>query len=355
MRKIDLRSDTVTQPTDEMRKAMAEAEVGDDVLDEDPTINRLQELSAEIMGKEAALFIPSGTMGNLAAVLSHCGRGDEAIMGNRSHTFLNEVGGLAALGGVHPCPIENQPDGTLKITDIQESIRSKDVHHPDTRLIILENTQNQCGGMPLSVEYTKRVGDLAKNNDIRLHLDGARIFNACAAINVKPSDLAAPADSVTFCLSKGLAAPVGSVLCGSMDFITRAKRIRKQLGGGMRQAGIIAAAGIVALRKMPEQLSRDHLRARALAEGLSGISGLELENPQPATNMVYARIPDGFPINAPQLDISLSKKGIYIDVEEPRRIRVVTHYHISDEDIRNTISSFANIFSTLVSTTGLIP
>ncbi len=256
MKLIDLRSDTVTQPTPEMRKAMADAEVGDDVFGEDPTINRLQELGADMMGKEAALFVPSGTMGNLAAVLTHCGRGDEVILGNKSHTYLNEAGGISALGGVHPYSIPNQPDGSLDLGAIKDAIRPEDDHYPITKLIILENTQNKCGGVPISVSYTAAVGDLAHTAGLKLHIDGARIFNAAVALGTTASQLANPADSITFCLSKGLCAPVGSLLCGSKEFIKKARRIRKQLGGGMRQAGVLAAAGIVALNQMVDRLER---------------------------------------------------------------------------------------------------
>jgi threonine aldolase len=252
-----------------MRQAMANAPVGDDVFGEDPTVNKLQEMAAEKMGKQAGLFVPSGTMGNLAAVLAHCGRGDEVILGNKAHTFLYEAGGISALGGVHSCQLQNQPDGTLLLQDIQVAIRSKDAHQPVSRLVCLENTHNRCGAVALTAEYTRAVGELAHQNDLFLHLDGARIFNASAALGVPAIELAAPADSVTFCLSKGLSAPVGSVLCGSTEFITRAHRIRKQLGGGMRQAGILAAAGIVALETMVNRLPEDHKRARDLALGLS--------------------------------------------------------------------------------------
>src|SRR5215217_1002353 len=268
MEYIDLRSDTVTEPTPEMREAMAEAEVGDDVYGDDPTVNRLEELAAEMLGKEAALFAPSGTMGNLIALLVHCQRGHEVIVGNLSHIYLNEAGGMSALGGMQPCPIRNQPDGTLALDDILASIRTEDVHHPITRLICLENTQNICGGVPLTPDYTRQVGELARQNNLSLHIDGARIFNAAAAQNVAIRELVEPADSVMFCLSKGLAAPMGSMLVGSQKFIKRARYIRKMLGGGMRQVGIVAAAGIISLERMTRRLSEDHLRAKKLADGL---------------------------------------------------------------------------------------
>ena len=225
---IDLRSDTVTKPTLEMRQAMAGAEVGDDVYGEDPTVNRLQEQSAAILGKEEGLFVASGTMANLVAVLTHCGRGDEAIMGRQGHTFLHEVGGISALGGIFPNVIPNQPDGTLAIEDIENAYREEDIHHPQSRLLILENTQNQCGGLPISAEYMNSAGDLAHELGMALHVDGARIFNAAIALDVTVSKLVDSADSVMFCLSKGLGAPVGSVLCGSKSFIKEARRIRKQ-------------------------------------------------------------------------------------------------------------------------------
>ncbi len=291
MKFIDLRSDTVTLPTPAMRQAMAEAEVGDDVYGEDPTVNRLQQLAASLVGKEAGLFVPSGTMSNLAAVLAHCNRGDEVILGNKSHTFLFEAGGISALGGVHSCQIPNQPDGTLILEDIQNAIRSNDIHNPVTRLICLENTHNRCGGVVLSAEYTRQVGELAHKHDLSLHLDGARLFNAAVGQGVNAKELADPADSVSICLSKGLSAPVGSVLCGSKEFIQRALRIRKQLGGGMRQAGILAAAGIVALETMVERLAEDHRRAARLAEGLRCLPDIQADPEKPATNMVFLTWP----------------------------------------------------------------
>ncbi|OGO18940.1 MAG: threonine aldolase, partial [Chloroflexi bacterium RBG_16_48_8] len=257
---IDLRSDTVTQPTPEMRQAMAEAEVGDDVYGEDPTVNQLEMMSAELLGKDSGVFVPSGTMGNLAAILAHCGRGDEVILGHLSHTFLYEAGGISALGGLHPRTIPNQEDGTLRLEDIEGAIRPDNPHYPISRLIVIENTHNRTGGSVLSVEYTRAVAEIARRNQLSLHIDGARIFNAAVAQGVAAKQLAEPAHSVTFCLSKALCAPVGSVLCGSEDFIKKVRRIRKQLGGGMRQAGILAAAGRVALQKMIHRLGEDHQR-----------------------------------------------------------------------------------------------
>jgi threonine aldolase len=250
MNYIDLRSDTVSKPTPEMREAMAEAEVGDDVYRDDPTVNRLEDLAAEMLGKGAALFVPSGTMGNLIALLVHCQRGDEVIVGNKSHIYLNEAGGMSALGGIQPCPIPNQPDGTLGLEEIRASIRTVDVHHPITRLICIENTQNVCGGVPLTPDYTRQVAAVAKESGLSLHIDGARIFNAAVAQNVPVRDLVEPADSVMFCLSKGLVAPIGSILAGTRQFIARGRHLRKMLGGGMRQVGIVAAAGLISLERM---------------------------------------------------------------------------------------------------------
>lgn len=344
---IDLRSDTVTKPTPVMRAAMAEAPVGDDVYGEDPTVNRLQAMAAERMGKEAGLFVPSGTMGNLAALLAHCGRGDEIILGDKAHTFTSEAAGIAALGGVHSYQVPNQADGTLDLDDIIAAIRPDDPHQPATRLIALENTHNRCGGAPLSVEYTQSVGDIARRYGLRLHLDGARVFDAAVALGVQAADLAAPADSVTFCLSKGLSAPVGSVLCGSKDFITRAHRIRKQLGGGMRQAGILAAAGIVALERMIDRLAEDHRRARRLAEGLSNIPNLSLVYGMPKTNMVFLSLSEGAGMDAPQVGERLAAQGVRVHVTGPRSFRLVTHHGIDDSAVEKTVEAFEDVMRTM--------
>jgi len=343
MHMIDLRSDTVTLPTPAMRQAMAQAEVGDDVYGEDPTINRLQELAADLVGKEAGLFVPSGTMSNLVALLTHCNRGDEVILGHKSHTFLFEGGGVSALGGIHSCQIPNQADGALLLQDIENAIRPDDIHHPVTRLICLENTHNRCGGAVVSLAYTRQVGQLASQRGLRLHLDGARLFNAAIAQDVSARELAEPADSVSICLSKGLSAPVGSVLCGSSEFIRRALRIRKQLGGGMRQAGILAAAGIVALETMIERLADDHRRAASLAEGLRNIAGLQLDPERPQTNMVFLNIAESVPDNTRSLAQRLQEHGIKAGVAGSRRFRLVTHYGIEDADIEQTIAAFGEI------------
>ena len=344
METIDLRSDTVTQPTPQMRRAMAEAPVGDDVYGEDPTVNRLQAMAAEMLGKEAALFVASGTMGNLAGILAHCTRGDEVILGNQAHTFLFEAGGISALGGVHSCQLPNRPDGTLDLEDIRRAIRPDDPHQPITRLVSLENTHNRCGGVALSVEYTRAVGELCHQYGIRLHLDGARLFNAAAALGVPASALAGPADSVTFCLSKGLSAPVGSLLCGSQAFIQRAHRIRKQLGGGMRQAGILAAAGIVALESMPACLADDHLRARRLAQRLASIPGLVLDPGTPYTNMIFMSLSnDLHELDAQDVADRLLKKGVKVGVVGRRRFRLVTHFWIDDAAVDRAAAAFSEV------------
>jgi len=343
MDRIDLRSDTVTHPTEAMRQAMANAEVGDDVFGEDPTVNKLQILAAEKMGKQAGLFLPSGTMGNLAAILAHCGRGDEVILGNKAHTFLYEAGGISALGGVHSCQLPNQPDGTLLLQDIQAAIRSEDAHQPISRLVCLENTHNRCGAVALTADYTREVGELAHKRGLLLHLDGARIFNAAVFQGVSAKVLAEPADSVTFCLSKGLSAPVGSVLCGSSEFISRAHRIRKQLGGGMRQAGILAAAGIVALETMVERLAEDHKRAQSLAQGLSFLPWLVMDAGTPSTNMIFMTLADSFSADAKQVAGEMANLGVKVGVAGKRRFRLVTHCWIDDLAVENAILAFKEV------------
>lgn len=334
MKRIDLRSDTVTWPTDEMRRAMADAEVGDDVFGDDPTANRLEQVAAERFGKEAGLFVSSGTMGNLVAVLAHCGRGDEVILGDVSHTFLNEAGGISALGGVHPRTVPVQPDGTLPLDAIRAAIRPLDnVHYPPTRLIALENTQGALGGVPITPAYTDAVGEIAREHYLALHLDGARIFNAAAALDTDVISLVEAADSVTFCLSKGLCAPVGSVLVGSRELIDRARRVRKLVGGGMRQVGVLAAAGLVALEQMTERLAEDHETARLLAEGLAEMPQIVLDLARVQTNMVFFELADEVPISAPELSERLKAHNILTRPLHERGFRMVTHYWIRPEDI----------------------
>lgn len=340
---IDLRSDTVTQPTPEMRAAMAAAPVGDDVFGDDPTVNRLQEMAAAKVGKEAGLFVPSGTMGNLIALLVHCGRGDEAILGARAHTVLYEGGGISYLGGIHSRQVMEQPDGSLALEDIETAIRPQDVHQPPTRLISIENTHNRCGGTFQTPEYIRSLAEFAHTRGLVVHMDGARLFNAAVAQGVDARELAGPVDSVTFCLSKGLCAPVGSVLCGSRDFIARARHIRKHLGGGMRQAGVIAAAGIVALETMVERLAEDHARARKLAQGLSEISQIRLDG-MPATNMVFFNLANSVSWTVKQIEAQMQERGVLVHAIGQRRFRLVTHYGIDDAAVMKTIEAFQAVF-----------
>lgn len=341
MKVIDLRSDTVTKPTPEMREAMYRAEVGDDVYGEDPTVNRLEAMAAQRMGKEAALFVASGTMGNLVALLTHCGRGDEVILGDRSHSFLFEQGGMAALGGITPWPVPNQPDGTMRLEDIERAIRGDNVHFPRTRLICLENTHNMCNGAPLTAEYTAQVAELAHARGLRVHVDGARIFNAAAALNVGVRELVQEVDSVTFCLSKGLCAPVGSVLCGSADFVAEARRARKVVGGGMRQAGILAAAGIVALEQIADRMGEDHTRARRLAEGLAEIPGVEVG--PVVTNILYFWLTEDVSKTQSEVVSGLAERGVLVLGRLEGRFRAVTHYWIDDEDVEQTIEAMREV------------
>jgi threonine aldolase len=345
MEYVDLRSDTVTQPTPEMRDAMARAKVGDDVYGEDPTINRLQEIAAERMGKEAGLFVASGTMGNLIGILAHCQRGDEVIVGKRNHVFLHEAGGISALGGIHSSQLPNQPDGSLRLEDIAAAIRSDDPHEPVTRLVCLENTHNGCGGVYQTPDYTGQAAEFAHGRGLSVHLDGARIFNAAAAQGVTARDLAGPADSVTFCLSKGLSAPVGSVLCGSKAFIAKAQRLRKMLGGGMRQAGILAAAGIVALEKMTGRLVQDHDRAKRLADGLRQVPGLNLDPGTPATNMVFLSLAADVKSTTEEFIERLKEQGILIGATGERQYRLVTHYWIDEAGVEKTCAAFRTVLT----------
>jgi len=339
---IDLRSDTVTLPTPAMREAVYHAELGDDVFSEDPTTNRLEEMAAERMGKEAALLVASGTMGNLVCTLTHCRRGEEVILGDRSHTFLYEAGGMSTLGGIHPHTLSNQPDGTMRLEDIEGAIRGDNVHFPRTRLICLENTHNRCSGSALTPEYIDSVSALAKEHGLSVHLDGARIFNAAVALGVDVKKLTANVDSLSFCLSKGLSAPVGSVVCGSSEFIAEARRARKVLGGGMRQAGVIAAAGITALEEMVDRLAEDHENARRLAEGVSRISGLSIELAKVQTNIIYFEL-DEDRMTPKELVTELDKKEVKLLSVGARRLRAVTHYGISAEDIDLTVKALGEV------------
>ncbi len=338
---IDLRSDTVTWPTPEMREAMYRAEVGDDVYGEDPSVNRLEAMAAERLGKEAALFVVSGTMGNLVALLTHCGRGDEVILGHRSHTFIYEQGGMAALGGIMPHTVPNQDDGTMRLNDIEAAIRGDNVHYPRSRLVCLENTHNVCNGSPVTAEYTAQVARVAHEHGLGVHVDGARIFNAAAALEVNVRELVRDVDSVQICLSKGLCAPVGSLVCGSAAFIAEARRARKVVGGGMRQAGILAAAGIVALERIAPRMGEDHARAKQLAEGLAEIPGLEVA--PVATNILYFGLTDAVERTPAEVSAALEERGVRILGRVGGRFRAVTHYWITDEDIERTISAVREV------------
>lgn len=342
MKIIDLRSDTVTLPTHTMMQAIYNADLGDDIFYEDTTTNRLERMAAERMGKEAALLVVSGTMGNLVSMLTHCKRGEEVILGNQSHIFINEAGGMSAIGGMYPHTVANQPDGTIRLQDIELAIRSENIHYPRTRLICLENTHNNCGGTVLSAQYMDEVATLARKYSLKIHLDGARIFNAAIALGIDVKELTCHADSVSFCLSKGLSGPVGSLICGSKDFIAEARRNRKVIGGGMRQCGIIAAAGIVALEQMVNRLSEDHLNARKLAEGIAQIPYLSIDLDKVQTNIVYFNLISE-KINTNALIQKLANHGIKILSSGPNRLRAVTHNGISTEDIDFSLQALQTI------------
>ena len=334
MRVVDFRSDTVTHPTPEMRRAMADAEVGDDVFGDDPTVHRLEEMAAERLRKEAAVFVASGTMGNLVAALTHCQRGDEMIVGDKSHMLGHEAGGASALGGISYFPVRNDARGMLDPDEVEASVKPRDNHYARTRLITLENTHNECGGAVLTAEDTKAIADIAHRHDIPLHLDGARIFNAAVYLEAPVSELVEEADSVSFCLSKGLSAPIGSVLCGSNEFIEGARRWRKMVGGGMRQVGVIAAAGIVALDTMVDRLAEDHANARKLALGLSRIPGISIEPDALPTNLVFFDITSGSPA---ELARKLTERGVKGGSPQ-RRWRYATHHGITSDDIDHALN-----------------
>jgi len=333
---IDLRSDTITLPTEEMRQAMYEAEVGDDVFGEDPTVNRLEELAAQMMGKEAALFTPSGTMSNLIAILTHTRPGDEILMGSEAHMLWYEVGGASALGGVVMRTLPNDQDGRIDPGVVEAAIRPKNIHAPQTTLLCLENTHNRCGGAILTPDYTSAIAELAHRHGLSVHLDGARIFNAAVALDVPVSELANAADSVCFCVSKGLSAPVGSLLCGPREFVEKARKWRKMVGGGMRQAGVIAAAGMVALQKMINRLAEDHATALRLAYGLSQIPGIIINPEKVQTNIVMFESPSG--ILASELTQRMDAQGVGLLPRGGQRIRAVTHRMVGAADIDEALN-----------------
>lgn len=343
MKIIDLRSDTVTHPTPEMRQAMANAVVGDDVYGEDPTVNQLEADAAELFGMEAGLFVTSGTQGNLIALLTHVPRGGEIIVGDKAHIFLYEQGGCAALGGIVPHILPVQEDGTLKVSDLEEAIRPDNNHFPRTKLIAIENTQGTVGGTPLTVEYTQQVAELAHKNNLKFHIDGARIFNAATANNVTPAEMIAGADSMTFCLSKGLGAPAGSILVGSKEFIQEARRMRKLLGGGMRQAGILASAGLIALHKMSTRLQEDHENAVQLAAGLKGIPHIEVLSQQ--TNFVFFNLLESAAISPSEFIEKLQEHNVQMSPYPgyERKFRAVLHYWITPERVDEVVEAIKKV------------
>jgi threonine aldolase len=337
---IDLRSDTVTRPTPAMYEAMASAELGDDVLGDDPTVRRLEEKAARLLGKEAGLLTASGTMSNLVAMLAHCQRGDEVIVGSEAHILHHEVGGAFALGGLGLRTIPNDEQGRLDPAALAAAIRPRSPYHPPTGLVCLENTHNRCGGTVLTEQDTAAAAAVAHRHGVPVHLDGARIFNAAVALGVPAERLARPADSVCFSLSKGLSCPIGSVLCGSREFIDRARHFRKMVGGGMRQAGIIAACGLVALDAMVERLAEDHENARLLAEGLATLPGVRL-SPPPQTNIVYFTV-DGW--DAADLVRRCSQAGV-LCLTEGRRVRMVTHRHIGRPQVEEAVERLRRVLA----------
>lgn len=340
-RHVDLRSDTVTKPTEAMRVAMANAEVDDDVLGADPTAYHLESEMAKLMGKEAALFVPSGTMANLIAVMVHCEvRGSEVILGDNCHIHVYENGGISTIGGVHPRTVKNKLDGTMDIAEIEAAIRHPDgeLYYPSTRLICLENTHANCGGRCISVEYTDKVGEIATRHGLKLHIDGARIFNASIALGIPVHRLVQAADSVSVCLSKGLGAPVGSVIVGSKSFITKAKRLRKTLGGGMRQVGVLCAAALVALRENVKKLEDDHRKAKILADGLNQIKQLSVNMSSVETNMVYFNILDSSFVSPEKICEVLEEHGVLAMRSSATSVRLVLHHQISESDIHYALT-----------------
>ena len=337
MKQIDLRSDTVTRPTPGMRAVMAAADVGDDVYGEDPSVNRLEAFTAELLGMEAALFVPSGTQSNLLGVMSHCERGDEYLVGQQAHTYKYEGGGAAVLGSIQPQPLEFEADGTLDLERAARAIKPDDAHFARTRLLCLENTQ---GGKVLALDYLKRADEFARARGLGLHLDGARVFNAAVKLRQPVAEIARHFDTVSVCLSKGLGAPVGSILCGRRDLLDKARRWRKVLGGGMRQAGVLAAAGLYALKHHVERLAEDHDNARALAEGLSGIDGLGVDPATVQTNMVFVTLPAE---RAEALRTFLRARNILLGTGNPARL--VTHLDVSLADVHALVQAVQEFFA----------
>ncbi|HWV34707.1 MAG TPA: low-specificity L-threonine aldolase [Thermomicrobiales bacterium] len=334
---IDLRSDTVTKPTEAMREAMATADVGDDQYGEDPTVNALEARAAELLGKEAAVFVASGTMGNLSSVLAHCQRGDEVILGDEAHILWYESAGPATVGGISPRTIHNLTDATFDLDELESAVRENRDGFPPTGLICVENTHNRCGGAVLPLEHLQSVREIADRHGLPVHMDGARIFNASAALGVSAAEIASHVDSVQFCLSKGLAAPVGSLVTGSAAFVQRVRRYRKLLGGAMRQSGVIAAAGLVAFETMIDRLPEDHRRARQIAEAIAVLPGFSIDPERVQTNIVVFK-PAASIDKAAYMD-ALRQEGVLVSDYGLRGLRIVTHYQISDDDVAAAIAA----------------
>ena len=340
---IDLRSDTVTLPSKKMKQFIMESPLGDDVYGEDPSVNLLQNKIAKRFNKEAGLFVPSGTMANLIAVLTHCNRGDEVILGDKSHIFYYEAGGISAYGGIHSFQLHNNDDGTINLDDIKKSIRAiGNDHFPKTKLICLENTHNACYGAPIDTDYFNQVRKIANKHNLSIHLDGARIFNAAIALNKSVDILTRDCDTISCCLSKGLSAPVGSVLLGNKDFILKAKQIRKALGGGMRQAGLIASAGIFSLDNMVDRISNDHENAKILAYELDKLNNIEINLDYVYTNIIFIYNRHGKVSNEELLN-ELEKNNIKIDYKGNSKFRIVTHSGFKKDDINSVVTVFKEI------------
>jgi threonine aldolase len=341
---IDLRSDTITQPTDQMREAMARAVVGDDVFGEDPTVRDLEALAAEMLGHESGLFVPSGTMANLVAVMTHTQKGDEVLVEAEAHIYYYEVGSISAVAGVIPSPIPGRL-GYITPEQVREAVRPSNVHFPISRLLCLENTHNRAGGVPFGPQEMDPICLTAHELGLAVHVDGARIFNAAVAVGAPAKELVRSADSVMFCVSKGLSAPVGSVLVGRRDFIDRARRFRKMVGGGMRQAGVIAAAGIVALRTMIDRLAIDHSNARRLADGIAKIPTLSVDRSRVRTNIVLVTLDRQ--TTAAEFTERLKQAGVRALPTGPSTIRMVIHRHISADDIDRAIAAIGQTATVL--------
>ena len=344
MDKIDFRSDTVSWPTPAMREAMAKAPIGDDVYGEDPSVNELEKLAAAKVGKEAGMFVTSGTMGNLTAVLAHAQRGDEAIVGHNSHVYKSEAGGMAVLGSVTPRALITDKFGHMDLAEVEAAVRADDPHYPQSRLICVENSYGNAAGYPIQPDYFASIRQIADHHNLKVHMDGARVFNTAVALNVDVREITDHVDSLTFCLSKGLSAPVGSVVCGSAEFIYRARRARKMVGGSMRQAGIMAAAGIVALHEMIERLADDHHHTRLLAEGLAQIPGIEVDMELVNTNMVYFNLADDAPITAAEMTQMLrDRANIWVGGRYTNHFRAVTHYWVGETEVALLLETLRDI------------